>query len=322
LSLPIPLHIIASCADRKRSGYSPEIQLRSIRGRDPAERLEQWWTALSAQGGSRVAARDLYVGPYWSTVRELAAVDTRGHLAISMWVASAGYGLVPAAARIRPYSATFRPNAADSVIRRADKQRDVRSKMWWEGLARKQSLGWKAPRRISALAKREPHAHIMVIGSSGYIAAMEDDLMGVLKVHGSSKRLVIVSGDPRSCRDELQGSWIESTARLQFKVGGSLPALHARVARQILNDAPRFGLEASALRARWARISERSPEIMKPVRTPASDLDVKSFIRESLQKEPSLKHTRLLRDFRSSGHACEQSRFRELFQQVLSEQSR
>jgi hypothetical protein len=162
----------------------------------------------------------------------------------------------------------------------------------------------------------------MVIGSSGYISAMEDDLLAVLKVHGSSDRLVIVSGDPRSCRDELKGSWIESSARLQFKVGGSLPALHARVARQILNDAPRFGLDASALRARWARISERSPEIMKPVRTPASDLDVKSFIRESLHKEPSLKHTRLLRDFRNSGHACEQARFRELFQQVLKEQFR
>jgi hypothetical protein len=322
LSTPIPLHIIASCADRKRSGYSPEIRLRSMRGHDPAERLEQWWTALSAQGGSRLAARDLYVGPYWSTVRELSEVDTRGRLAISMWVASAGYGLVPDTAQIRPYSATFRPNVADSVVRRADKTRGLRTKMWWEGLARKHSLGWKAPRRISSLAKKEPHARIMVIGSSGYISAMEDDLLAVLKIHGSSERLVIVSGDPRSCRDELHGSWIESSARLQFKVGGSLPALHARVARQILYDAPQYGLEASALRARWARISERSPEIMKPVRTPASDLEVKSFIREALRKEPALKHTRLLRDFRISGHACEQSRFRDLFQQVVGEQSR
>lgn len=316
------VHIVASCADRKRTGLTPEVQLRSIRGREPEERLERWWSALSAQGGSRIAARDLYVGPYWSTVRDLPKLDARRGLNTHMWVASAGYGLVPESAAIRPYSATFRANVADSVVRSDDARRGFRAKMWWEGLARKPLLGWKGPRRISALAKKDPRASILVIGSAGYISAMEDDLMGVLEVHGSSERLVIVSGDPGVCRDELRASWVESNARLQPRVGGSLPALHARVAREILNEAPRFGLRASALKARWARISERSPELTKPVRTPSSDDDVKSFIRESLHKDPSLKHTRLLRELRSGGRACEQARFRDLFQQVVREQSR
>jgi hypothetical protein len=58
---------------------------------------------------------------------------------------------------------------------------------------------------------------------------------------------------------------------------------------------------------------------MKPVRTQATDEEVKSFIRESLQQQPSLKHTKLLRDFRTAGRACEQSRFRSLFLQVAGE---
>jgi hypothetical protein len=255
-------------------------------------------------------------------VRELPNLSAQAGVAIRVWVASAGYGLVPESACIRPYSATFRGRVADSVVRESDQRRGYRAKMWWEALGRKRALGWQAPRRISALARRDPDARIVVIGSSGYISAMEDDLVGVLDAHGSSERLVIISGEPRGCRSELHASWIESGARLQAKVGGSLPALHARVARQILHEARQFGLEASALKARWARISERSPEMMKPVRVPATDDDVKSFIRDALRREPTLKHTRLLREFRTAGRACEQSRFRDLFEQVAQEQAR
>lgn len=283
------------------------------------ERVEHWWGALAKDDGVRIPARDLYVGPYWATVRGLRGLAPRVGLDVRLWVASAGYGLVPEGASIRPYSATFRPNVADSAVRMSDASRGFCSTMWWDALASRRALGWRAPRRIGALARTEPRARFLVVASPGYIAAMKEDLLDVLDAQGTSDRLIIVSGESRGFPEALQRSWIDSNARLLSKVGGSLPALHARVARQILLDAPRFGLDASAIRARWARIAERSPEVMKPVRTPSNDEEVRSFIRDSLRKEPSLKHTKLLRDFRGTGRACEQNRFRNLFKQVVEE---
>lgn len=44
-----------------------------------------------------------------------------------------------------------------------------------------------------------------------------------------------------------------------------------------------------------------------------TDEEVRLFIRERRTAEPSARHTRLLKQLRESGAACEQSRFRALF---------
>lgn len=313
------LHVIASCADRKRSGFGEELRLRAFRDRDPEDRLQHWWRSLS-MGGSRLPAQDLYVGPYWSTVRDLVTSRACRIFSLSMWVASAGYGLVSSDAPLRPYSATFRPNAPDSVVRPRDVGFDAQK--WWSALAALRLPRSRAPRSLVALAKSSPRSRLFVIGSPAYVSAMESDLEGALDVLGNPNRLLILSGDPGPRSEVLSKCWLPSTARLLARVGGSLPALHARVARQILNEAPRYGLDSTTLRDRWTEIAERSPEAMKPQRSVSTDDEVKQFIRTALQQEPKLRHTRLLRDFRANGRACEQSRFRGLYQQVLGEKSR
>lgn len=316
-----PLHIISSCADRKRSGHGPDVRLRAFTERDPDVRLARWWRALS-NGGPRLPAAELYVGPYWATVRDLPGTRANQKFAITAWVASAGYGLVSALAPLRPYSATFRVNAPDSVVRPADLRRGFDSKCWWNALTRLRAPGASAPRSLTSLAKETPRARLLIIGSSAYLAAMEDDLIGALAHLQKPDRMVIVCGAPGPSQALLKQCWIPSGARLLSRVGGSLPALHARVAKRILDESPRYGLDAPRLRARWVAIAKRSPEAMKVQRDVSTDQQVKDFIRAALQKTPALKHTRLLRDFRASGRACEQSRFRNLFRQVIQEQSR
>jgi len=43
---------------------------------------------------------------------------------------------------------------------------------------------------------------------------------------------------------------------------------------------------------------------------------VRSYVTSKLGENPSAKHTALLRQLRDSGRACEQSRFRRLFEEV------
>src|SRR5204862_4239657 len=144
-----------------------------------------------------------------------------------------------------------RSNAPDSVVRSSDARRGFESKDWWKALARLSIPRAKAPRSVTALAKANPKCRMLVIGSRAYVAAMEDDLNGALDVLGNPNRMLILSGDPGPRSENLGECWLSSSARLLSRVGGSLLTLHARVARQILNDVPRYGLDATTVRARW-----------------------------------------------------------------------
>jgi hypothetical protein len=157
---------------------------------------------------------------------------------------------------------------------------------------------------------------MLIIGSPSYLSALEDDLADAASLMGGTDRLVIISGEPGPRREELRGNWIASAADLLPELGGALPSLHARLARRLLDDAPAHGLDASRLRSRWQQFAARAPRPVRIERAVSTDSQVKSFIRDGLQRMPSLTHTRALRDFRAGGCACEQGRFRELFRSV------
>src|SRR6185503_942302 len=136
----------------------------------------------------------------------------------------------------------------DSVVRPADLRRGYDSKRWWNALTKLRAPGASAPRSLTALAKANPRARLLIIGSSAYLAAMEDDLIGALAHLRMPDRMLIICGEPGPCQPLLEQCWIPSGARLLSRVGGSLPALHARVARRILDEALRYGLDARRLR--------------------------------------------------------------------------
>src|SRR5262245_44463156 len=98
------IHVIASCTDRKRLPVPPKLRLREIPDARPQIRAERWWRRLSTHQGRNVAAAELYGGDHWSVARSLPDVAAANGRSAQLWVASAGYGLVPANAPLRPYS--------------------------------------------------------------------------------------------------------------------------------------------------------------------------------------------------------------------------
>jgi hypothetical protein len=100
-------------------------------------------------------------------------------------------------------------------------------------------------------------------------------------------------------------------------MGGALVSLHARVARHLIqNTAPRdFVKENLGLMSK--KLDDAAGQSTK--RTAGStmtDDDVLAFIRRRVAADPKASHTRLLRELRDQGQACEQGRFRRLFKQV------
>jgi hypothetical protein len=55
------------------------------------------------------------------------------------------------------------------------------------------------------------------------------------------------------------------------------------------------------------------PGLLRLDRRRRSDADLATFIRTRLRCNPSLSRSRLLREFRDEGNACEQSRFALIF---------
>lgn len=307
------IHIVASCADRKAVPASKERHLRNHRSNGRVSRFESFASALRSPVGETCSARDLYVGPYWAVVRQLPEVADFAGLDAKLWVASAGYGLVPGDAKLHSYSATFRSGELDSVAS-ADVEAPYSEQLaaWWAALSTTHGSSRVAPRSLHHLAKTEGET-MVVLASPRYVQAMTLDLRRAAAVLGDSL-LIVTSYEPPT-DDPLALNVVPSQESLIGHVEGARPALHARVARHMLEHAQRHPLCAATLRARYARLARSSDYARPPEREPMTDAEVRRFIRRELESNPSLSHSRLLRVLRDGGRACEQKRFRNLFRE-------
>src|SRR5690606_19107620 len=111
------------------------------------------------------AALDLYAGEHWSIVRRLPPVTASGQSPVTLWILSAGYGLIPAKAKVRPYAATFSSGHPDCVGSNGERRR------WWRTLTQWPGPKPGAPRSVEALARRDPNAAIVMAVSPPYLDA-------------------------------------------------------------------------------------------------------------------------------------------------------
>lgn len=305
------LHLVVACTDRKRSGLGEPVLLRTIPEGPVGTRPTRWWHAL-AKPGPTAQARDVYVGDHWAIAKNLPDAVRGSHCHTRLWVASAGYGLLPDDHPIRPYSATFGPASPDSVVP-ADADPRPATQSWWSKISARSLPGTNTPRSIADIAANaRSHSVIMVVASTTYLAAMEPDL--VLAAADERIRLLLVSGSPGPRAPELEAAWVPTKAELRMAMGGALTSLHARAARAILEAIPPSNLDASAARRVLSKIERKAPDLPVHDRIRTTDEDVRRFIKRSLRANETATATGLLREYRSSGRACEQKRFRALFQ--------
>ena len=311
------VHIVASCADRKRIQPSLACCLRSHRTTKARSRFQSFVGELERAGGVTTPAVDLYLGPYWATIRELPMVAIGSRLDVTLWVASAGYGLIPAGAQIRSYSATFQVGVPDAVAS-GESEDSVRDQVaaWWSALASWSGPAKGAPRSLVELVADSPRASLFVVGSPRYVQAMEADILRAAST--APDRVSVISSIPSNDESRLAQLVVPSEAALLPVVGGALPSLHARVARHVLANAKKRGTRTSDLRSHYSRLVRSSDYAGMPQRRPASDAEVMRFVKKALRKVPGLSASPALRMWRGSGRACEHKRFRRLFLEVAA----
>jgi hypothetical protein len=331
----LSVNLVVACTDKKSRRPAPELQLRRYRTLALPKRVDAWTAALRESDAAEVPAMDLYLGDHWQVAKALRTAPPAG-VAPRLWVMSAGYGLVDGDKRIRAYSATFATGHADSVVNSAesDAAGDVTA-AWWAGLtaaapsqgARRSVKGAaERPRSLTELAEANPATPMLVVGSHAYLVAVAGDLLIAAAQLRSSELLSVFSTGGNGV-SALQCHRIPYDGRLQAPdprtdrsyLGGAYPSLNVRAAGEALRVAAATRLRCPALQEHFARLMELQPPLREYDRTPATPDEVADFIRQALVRDPSAKHTRLLRDFRDGGHAFEYTRFKRVFEQVKAQ---
>lgn len=304
------VHVVVTCANRKRHAIPPKLRLRDLQERAQAMRFATWTRRLGADEPS-IPATDLYGGEHWQVASRLPSVlgDTA-----RLWVCSAGYGLVAADTHLNPYAATFSSGSPDSVG-----DTTVQVQEWWHRLTDWAGPRANQPRSFADLARRDPAASIAVVLSEAYIRACTDDLLNAVDQLRDRDRFAVIG--PAKRGTAIDDLLVPVTARLRSVVGGSLQALHARVAAHLFVATSAHDTTLSRARlqdaAQHAAVTAPPDPSRRAAGIRLSDEDVRRFIRRAVTTGPTTA-TALLRLLRDSGKSCEQSRFKRLFADTVA----
>jgi hypothetical protein len=294
------LHIIAGCAARKAVHPDPRLCLRSVTLKRVENRAAEWVARLAAAKKTHRAI-DLYQGEYWRIVKEVA--ERAGFL----WVASAGYGLIPSDRRIASYSATFASGELDSVVPRGS----VYTPQDW----------WTLLRSFSARTPQiERDDVVVVIASAPYIDAASADLLELRRRLSRREQFIVFTsfigqGDSEWLNEHRVGLPVHA----RLGLGGTAGTISARGAAAYVRDGL-IGLSATDVE-RTLREKYAGATIAQLRRRPGADSAISAWIKKQL-RSTALSCSAALRLYRDSGYACEQSRFSFLYKSVAADLAR
>jgi hypothetical protein len=314
------INIVVTCTSRKTQDPLARFRVRNVREKTIESRAVNWIDRLSTNRNSQTAASELYCGEYWSVVRSLSSIARDSAVKPSIWICSAGYGLISPQSQICSYSATFSPYESDSVTRGFNAHaRKVAAQLWWRSIS-----GWSGPsgnelRSFTAIARKYPNVPLLVVASPDYLQAIEQDLISTALTFSRPDLLLIVSAGMRTF-GTLTNHLLPCDARLQSCLGGTRGTLNIRIARRLLQYMGRSYISLDRQKAQLRRLLSKQAPIQQYHRRVVTDEQVRKFIGLELNRNGSASRSLLLKKFRNSGRACEQSRFADLYTEVVMDE--
>ncbi|MFF7457901.1 hypothetical protein [Kitasatospora sp. NPDC008115] len=248
----------------------------------------------------RVPLTDLYQGDHWTKAQALVPLASKAGFIPELWVASAGLGLRPVTDTAPAYAATFSPRHADSVAGSPDD-----SARWWRCLQADDST-----RSLATLSQR---GDVLLVLSEAYANVMVSDLDGLAQGKNNTVLIGGAQGHPGITR-------VPSDATLRHALGGTLTSLNVRMAAAWLEHCSNARLTSPEIQTAWntwtAQVSKRETYNRRPL----TDEAVIEFIRTNHAQHPDHSRTRMLRELRGQGLACEQKRFAHLYAVTVEKQ--
>jgi hypothetical protein len=299
-------HVIVTCTNRKSLPIPARLRLASVPDGTITRRARIWISRLTGhRGGRPVAARELYAGEHWVAARSMTGLSAGG-AKVRLWACSAGYGLIPASALIHPYAATFAAGHPDSAPGGDE------AAHWWRALSEWDGPAPRQPRSLRALIDADPAAVFILALSQPYLRACRADILDACERVTDPGRFMVVSAGTRN-PGNLGPVMVPADARLQACLGGTRQALNARIAAHLLSA----GIQRrdDAVEHLTALLHRQAP-LPTYDRKKLSDQEILDLIALYLTRSPAASPSRLLREFRDAGYACEQRRFSQLYRRL------
>lgn len=311
------VNVVVTCTKRKTRPPAEGLRLQTVESGTPEERAAGWVSHLRSATGEAVPALDLYAGDHWAVVRELPGAGARGGHEVRLWICSAGYGLIPASAEIHPYSATFSAGHPDAVHSPGPLGRSETHRRWWDAISAWEGPVPGAPRTLADLAAQEPGSPLLVVASPSYLDPLTKDLRAATGALRQPDSLLVLSGGAGPLQG-LERQQVHFDARLQRRLGGAMMSLNVRLVREVL--AGGVPIRSDEVAAFVDALARDLPEFRYPERRRQSDEEVTAYIREELGRDGQVRWSPLHRKLREQlGLACEQKRFRSLYEAVRAE---
>jgi hypothetical protein len=305
------MNFITTCTSRKTLPCPAGLSLQSIAANSVQKRFSAWLERLSCDKSETKKPIELYSGGSWKIVRRINS-EFSGKL--KTWVVSAGQGLLAEEEKVPSYAATFASGEPDCVV--SGKVSSDNLTDWWTLLCEWRRANGKVISSLADLAHAYPNQPMVVALSADYFKATQSDLLKARAALSNPDLLVIISAGTNSS-GELANNLVPADARLENVFGKSRIVLNARVAEMVLRQFKSGEIRASKVASYLGELIRGLPPSTYPKRESASDNEVSAFISKKLHLSPC-SCSRLLQEYRATGRACEQKRFRNLYHNIRS----
>jgi hypothetical protein len=298
---------VTSCTTRKRA-VDPAVSLPAKSLLKPSVDLAAEWLALVGKAGRRTAAVDLYLGRSFLESKQVACF-----LSADLFIVSAGLGLVHGADLVPNYDLTVVEGGA---LERRLEMAGEQTSDWWAQVTR-QPQGSGA---LSALVTRSTGLVMLALPAS-YLRMVHEDLS---LVHGRAAhklRIFTSAAGTGEIPGQLRECVLPYDDRLESLEGfnGTKAEFPQRAMRHFVEmiGGHHLDLQDAQVRVRSALIGLKKPAI--PLRQKKTDAEIAAMLRMQWASHGG-RSTSLHRYLRDQALvACEQSRFRSIWQRVRTE---
>lgn len=301
--------VVTNCTARKRSKQQA-VSSAEIRNVDSVRDLARRWFRLAQGHSSATRAADLYGG---RSFRDAAvAAESCG---ADLFIVSAGFGLVSSTTALPNYALTVSQGAGSISLKL--KQFNASAIDWWKALCGE--IGNPDP--VSRLVRQRSTAVVLLALPSTYLQMVAPELGNLSNLELSRLRLFTSLPGQGLLEPRVANCVLPYDDRLSGLQGhaGTRTDFPQRALRHFVEVLQGHQLSLQAGRTAVVRALSRHKAPSRETRVRTSDSEICAAIK-SLSTSGSLSASTLLRRLRDEqGIACEQGRFRSLWQQVQQE---
>ncbi|MFC2034896.1 hypothetical protein ACFLUJ_02110 [Chloroflexota bacterium] len=314
--------IIVSCSKRKRQEACSQMLFHTMPTMK-ADLLATEWLKRAGKVSQYYEAKNLYSGAGLKYASDaIAFIEDQGGTS-SLYLFSAGFGLIRTQDRIPAYMATFSSdiNQIYKKVENSGSTADAH-KAWW------QSIMLKRKEDVSLIfSELNSSDYVFFAASANYLKAAEKSIDDLISHLGQERLFIIsVAGKEAGLSSAIQSCLLPIDTSVERILPGPRNSINERSLLWILGEIipedewNRYQINELLLEE-MVKSQKLQASFPKNILNKMEDFEIKEWIMLHLQQQPGISKNRLLRLFRSDSRSCKQSRFYQLVTTVKEERA-